>query len=121
MMHRAIPICAAFVLLHPAWAASPIENLLRKNCAACHSGKLAISGFSVDSLEAVMQGGKKHGPAVIAGRPERSPLVRLLKGELAPRMPVGGELAPDEVASIEGWIRSLPPSRGASLAGDWRW
>src|SRR5258708_19340916 len=32
------------------------RSLLLKNCAACHSGKLRTSGFSVDSLDAVIQG-----------------------------------------------------------------
>jgi len=114
-------LCAAFVLLLPARAASPVEDLLRKNCASCHSDKVRTSGFSVASLDAVIQGGNKHGRAVIAGHPERSPLVKLIKGELAPQMPVGSELAPAEVASIEGWIRSLPPSTEVAPSGEWRW
>ena len=65
-------LCAAFVLLLPARAASPVEDLLRKNCASCHSDKVRTSGFSVASLDAVIQGGNKHGRAVIAGHPERS-------------------------------------------------
>src|SRR5712692_1341260 len=105
--------CAVSFLLLPAWAASPVQDLLLKNCAACHSDKLRTSGFSVASLDSVIQGGNKHGRAVIAGHPERSPLVKLIKGELAPRMPVGRELAAAEVESIEAWIRSLPPSKDA--------
>src|SRR5437867_9089492 len=114
-------LCLAFVLLLPARAASPVEDLLRKNCASCHSDKVRTSGFSVASLDAVIQGGNKHGRAVIAGHPERSPLVKLIKGELAPRMPVGRELSAAEVTSIEDWIRSLPPSKDAAPVTEWRW
>jgi hypothetical protein len=114
-------ICAFSFLLLPAFAASPIETLLQKNCAGCHSDKLATSGFSVTTLAAVVRGGNKHGRAVIAGHPERSPLVKLIKGELAPRMPVGKELAPEDVESIEGWIRSLPPSKDMTPVSEWRW
>src|SRR5262249_47231224 len=116
---HALLACVASLL--PAWAASPVEDLLQKNCAACHSDKLRTSGFSVASLDAVIQGGNKHGRAVVAGRPERSPLVKLIKGELAPRMPVGRELAAAEVESIEAWIRSLPPSKDAAPVTEWRW
>jgi len=103
------------------WGASPVEEILRQRCESCHSQKVHTSGFSVDSLDAVIRGGNKHGRAVIAGHPESSPLVRLLKGELSPRMPIGGELPAAEVARIEQWIRALPPApattAGASGAG----
>src|SRR5713101_6566040 len=103
--------CTVSLLILPAWAFSPVEELLLKNCASCHSDKLRTSGFSVASLDSVIQGGNKHGRAVIAGHPERSPLVKFIKGELAPRMPVARELAAAEIESIEAWIRSLPPSK----------
>src|SRR5258708_1868394 len=124
IMDRPLPgilACIASFLPLPAWAASTVEDLLQKNCAACHSGKLRTSGFSVASLDSVIQGGNKHGRAVIAGHPERSPLVKLIKGELAPRMPVGRELSAAEVESIEAWIRSLPPSKDAAPVTEWRW
>jgi hypothetical protein len=34
--------------------------------------------------------------------------VKFIKGELAPPLPLGRELAAAEVETIEGWIRSLP-------------
>ena len=100
---HAILACAAFLLLLPAWAASPVEDLLQKNCAACHSDKLRTSGFSVASLDLVIQGGNKHGRAVIAGHPEQSPLMKLIKGELAPRMPVGRELSAGWILRNDAW------------------
>src|SRR5436305_10345005 len=66
--------------------AEPVAELFEKNCAECHSEKVKTSGFSVGSLDAVIKGGNKHGRAVIAGHPENSPLIKLLKGDLAPRM-----------------------------------
>jgi hypothetical protein len=53
-----------------------IAPLLAANCAACHSGKNLASDFSVESLEAVLRGGKKHGKAVIGVHPEKSPRCR---------------------------------------------
>src|SRR5260370_34166743 len=113
--------CAISLLVLPAQAASPIEDVLQRNCAPCHSDKLATSGFSVSSLDSVIRGGSKHGRAVIAGHPEQSPLVKLIKGELTPRMPVGRELALADIESIETWISSLPPSKDVASTGEWRW
>jgi len=105
----------------PSFGAAPVLDLFQKNCAACHSNQIHSSGFSVASLDSVIKGGSKHGRAVIAGHPEASPLVRMLKGELSPRMPIGGEMAPAEITRVEDWIRSLPASKDPVLSTDWRW
>jgi mono/diheme cytochrome c family protein len=102
-------------------AVPAVQELFTKNCVECHSDKLRTSGFSVVSLDSVIQGGSKHGRAVVAGHPESSPLVKLLKGELSPRMPMGRQLSSAEVAQVEQWIRSLPPSKQAATATAWRW
>src|SRR4051812_18207781 len=99
-------LLTAFPLLA---ATAPPPALLRTRCAACHSEQTKSSGFSVSTSESILTGGSKHGPAVIPGHPEQSPLVKLLKGELQPKMPMGKELAPAEIAAVETWIRSLPP------------
>jgi hypothetical protein len=88
-----------------------IAPLLNTQCAACHSGKSKTSDYSVETQDAVIAGGKRHGKAVIGGHPEMSPLVKLIKGELAPKMPVGREMAKADVERIEAWIRSLPEDR----------
>ncbi|MBI3682262.1 MAG: DUF1553 domain-containing protein [Acidobacteria bacterium] len=97
-----------------------IAPILNANCASCHAAKIKTSDFSIDSLQAVLAGGKKHGRAVIGGHPERSPLVRLIKGELAPRMPVGATLAGADIERIEAWIRGLPAEAEANRR-TWRW
>ena len=52
-----------------------IETLLRAKCGACHDSKMAASGFSIESLDKVILGGKKHGRAVIGtpAAPGRTP------------------------------------------------
>jgi mono/diheme cytochrome c family protein len=100
--------------------ARDIAPLLRARCGVCHSaGTLKTSGFSVDSLESVLAGGKKHGRAVVGAHPERSPLLQLIRGELQPKMPVSGDLAKAEVERIETWIRSLPEEKANKQ--EWRW
>jgi mono/diheme cytochrome c family protein len=98
-----------------------IRPILDQHCAACHSAKSKTSGFSIDSLESVVRGGNKHGQAVIAGHPESSPLIKLLKGELQPVMPMGQPLAPDAIAKLEGWVRSLSPEQAGLRKQEWRW
>ena len=113
----------AFGLMLPLalHAQSPVEALLKTNCADCHSDKVHSSGFSVASLDAVIKGGSKHGQAVIAGHPESSPLIKLLKGEIGPRMPIGRELAAADISRIEDWIRALPAQKDLAPVADWRW
>ena len=97
-----------------------ISQIFEANCAGCHSPKTKTSGFSVATLETIINGGNKYGRAVIEGHPDQSPLVKLLKGQLQPKMPVGSSLAPAELARIERWISELPPPKNVQSA-NWRW
>ena len=97
-----------------------VKPLLLARCQACHSEGEQTSGFSVASLHSVISGGNKHGKAVLEGNAEASPLVRLLKGQINPRMPLGGVLTESEIARIENWIRSLQPTEGVQ-AEAWLW
>jgi mono/diheme cytochrome c family protein len=128
MVARITGVLAAAVLVQAANTEGDFQQavapLLAGQCSACHSEKLKTSGFSVASVESVIAGGNKHGKAVIGGHPEQSPLVRILKGELQPRMPFGKTLDKADIARIEDWIRSLPPDLGADQGAakvEWRW
>ncbi|HTM47453.1 MAG TPA: DUF1549 domain-containing protein, partial [Bryobacteraceae bacterium] len=101
---------------------SRVSQLLSANCAECHNPKTRTSGFSVDSMKALAAGGAKYGPAVLPGNPAASPLVRILKGELSPRMPFGKQLPELEIVRIEEWIRGLKPSEATqAAAAPWLW
>src|SRR5215467_8406240 len=106
-----------------AFAASDFDTAIRpilnENCGECHSAKAHTSGFSVATLDSVLSGGNKYGPSVSPGSPERSPLVKILKGELTPRMPFGKSLSDVDIASIEQWIKELKAP--APKAAEWRW
>jgi hypothetical protein len=98
-----------------------IRPLLESQCGACHSDKSKTSGFSVATMESVVRGGNKHGQAVVAGHPESSPLVKLLKGELQPAMPMGKPLPPESIAKVETWVRSLTAEQAGVRKQEWRW
>ncbi len=97
-----------------------VKPLLLARCQACHSEEKQTSGFSVSSLHSVISGGNKHGKAVLEGNAEASPLVRLLKGRINPRMPLGGVLTESEITRIENWILNLQPTE-ATQAEAWLW
>ncbi len=115
-----VGLMAASAFAAPASFEESVRPLLQTHCAQCHSARDKASGFSVESAEAVIQGGNKHGQAVVAGHPETSPLLKMLKGELSPRMPFGKELAKAEIGRIEEWVKTLPPSKSAAK-NEWRW
>jgi hypothetical protein len=98
-----------------------IRPLLESQCGACHSDKSKTSGFSIATMESVVRGGNKHGQAVVAGHPESSPLVKLLKGELQPAMPMGKPLPPESIAKVEAWVRSLTAEQAGVRKQEWRW
>jgi hypothetical protein len=103
--------------LSVSWAQDPTA-ILRDSCAPCHSNRTRSSGFSIDQIH---EPGARHGRAVVPGHPEKSPLVRFIKGELNPRMPLGGKaLSAAEIQSIEEWIRSMPAS-ASPLQTEHRW
>src|SRR5262245_30591536 len=126
-MSRARSVATAMcALLLPAGFAADLDEsvtrILTANCSECHSERTKTSGFSVTSLDAVAAGGNKYGRAIAPGNPAASPLIRILRGEITPRMPFGKELAAADLASIEQWIRQLKPSAAAGAATEpWLW
>jgi hypothetical protein len=100
--------------------AAEIDALLQAKCGACHSAKVKTSGFSVESLATAVAGGTKYGKAVVGGHPELSPLIQMVRGEMAPKMPVGGTLEAREIALLEEWVRSMPAEKQTVQAA-WRW
>jgi hypothetical protein len=97
-----------------------VAPILASQCAKCHGETSQLSGFSVESRELVISGGKKHGKAVIGGRPESSPLIQMVRGELNPQMPLGKPLAAKDVETLEAWVKSLPAEE-SNAKKEWRW
>ncbi len=87
-----------------------IAPILVANCTGCHSGdgnglkrgKLDLSTF------AKLQAGTPNGKVIEPGKPEESPLIGRIKGEIEPRMPQGGnnnKLSDAAIAKIERWVK----------------
>lgn len=92
----------------PVDYARQVRPLLARHCVRCHGPEKQKSDLRVDSIKALLAGGEL-GPAVIAGKGEKSPLVQAILGtsnDVVAMPPIGeGEpLAADEVALIRRWI-----------------
>nr|MCU0731662.1 PSD1 and planctomycete cytochrome C domain-containing protein [Hyphomonas sp.] len=71
----------------------------------CHGEKKQKSGLRLDVKAAALKGGDNHGPDIIPGRAQESPLIHLLNTEDEDEiMPPKGRLAPAEIETITRWI-----------------
>ncbi len=99
-----------------------VRPILSQRCGECHFDDELSSGFSIASRATVIAGGDKYGRSVFAGSPARSPLIKVLRGTLKPRMPLHGRLDENEIVRVEDWIKNLPPDVAeATDAKAWRW
>ncbi len=88
-----------------------IRPLLSSRCYSCHSSQAATpaAGLRLDSSKALRKGGA-HGAAVVAGDPEQSLLIRVVRhAGGAPRMPPSGRLSDAEVGALVRWVRLGAP------------
>lgn len=84
---------------------SDVAPVFQKNCIICHSGDGPPRGLRLDTYDNIRKGSDR-GPVVAPGDPEKSELVRRIKGISQPRMPLTGPpyLDDETIARIEGWI-----------------
>ena len=109
---RALAIFLA-LWAHPAaargWA--EVSALFAERCVKCHSGPAAPEGLTLDTAGAALLGGW-NGPVIVPGDADASPLIRRLRGEIVPRMPLDGPpfLSGGEIATVAAWIEAGAPA-----------
>ena len=91
-----------------AFFEAKIRPILVNQCQSCHGKSQQLGGLRLDSADALRKGGDS-GPAVVAGNPDASLLVKAVRQSGPLKMPQGGKLSPSEVADIEGWVRMDAP------------
>jgi hypothetical protein len=137
MRHFSKPalIAAMVMVLMPVDLAHAAENaagdavfqtkvlpLLKARCGECHGGADNKSGLAVLTVADLLAGGATRGAAIVPGHPEESVLVKMISGQLKPRMPFKGEpLAAGEIRLIEAWIKDLKAPESASAADAKSW
>ena len=86
-----------------------IRPILTTHCYECHAGSSSKGGLALDSKAGLFTGGQ-HGPAVIAGKPAESLLLKAIAHD-GRQMPLKKDKLPDQaIADITEWI-----TRGAVM------
>ncbi|MBT5636668.1 MAG: hypothetical protein HOJ23_13935 [Gammaproteobacteria bacterium] len=82
-----------------------VASLFKTQCVMCHNGPAAPKGLRLDSLENIKKG-SQSGPVAIAGDAANSELVRRIRGQSQPRMPLTGPpyLGDEDIKRIVDWI-----------------
>ncbi len=90
-----------------------VQPILQRRCAVCHGPEKHKGGFSTESYEALLKGGK-DGAVLVAGRAFDSPLIHrlLLPLDDDDHMPPEGKPQPTlaEIAAIQWWIDNGAPA-----------
>ncbi len=91
--------------LNAAPSYEQVNSILQQRCIMCHTGPQAAGNLRLDSYAGLMAGGSK-GPVVLPKSPEKSELLRRIRGDSQPRMPMNGPpwLTEEETSTIEQWI-----------------
>ena len=95
----------------PAFAV--VEPVFQKDCLTCHGPQKTKGGLRLDSMAAILKGGKS-GPVISPGKPGDSELfVRVtLPSEDDDHMPPDGKPQPsdDDVALLKWWLQAGAPA-----------
>ncbi len=83
-----------------------ILPVLKENCGSCHINNQPAGGLNLQSLDSLLSGGK-HGPALTPGDAKQSLLMQYVLGEKTPKMPMGGALPENKIASLTQAINSM--------------
>lgn len=94
-----------------------LAPILAQRCVMCHTGDAAPLGLRLDSYESLVKGSAR-GAVVKAGDAAGSELLRRLKGQSLPRMPMTGPpfLSDSEITQFERWVSAGLPRGGAAAA-----
>jgi mono/diheme cytochrome c family protein len=83
---------------------SHVRGLLADHCLKCHGGKETHGEFDLSTREGLLKGGEQ-GISVVAGKPDESLLVKLVRHESEPFMPHEADKLPAEsIEHISTWI-----------------
>ncbi len=86
-----------------------VRPVLAGKCLTCHGGDEVKSEFNLAAREGLLRGGKR-GAAAVAGKPDASRLLRLIRREEEPHMPDRrAKLSDEEISAIASWIELGAP------------
>ena len=80
--------------------------IVQQRCQGCHQPAQLGGELNLTSFEGLLAGGMS-GPALVAGQPDESRLLKMLRGEVEPAMPMRAEpLTAEQIAAIAAWIEA---------------
>src|SRR5579872_1389105 len=85
-----------------------VRPLLFEKCFGCHGAKVQQGGLRLDSRATALAGGGS-GPAIAAGNPDGSLLIKAVRYESARKMPPSGKMKPSEIAALTDWVKMGAP------------
>jgi hypothetical protein len=81
-----------------------VSPVLQRQCQGCHQPNSPSSGLDLTTFAAFAKGGRR-GPAFNTAAPADSLILRYVKGDLKPLMPLGGTALPKaQIDAIAAWI-----------------
>ncbi|MCP4645704.1 MAG: hypothetical protein GY851_34985 [bacterium] len=96
-----------------------IAPLLDKQCLDCHDSDSPVDGVDVSSVAAMLAPAGEHGPTVIPGMPDESPMVLYIRAIKKPRMPKSrSPLTAADLHLIRMWIANGAKDDSLAVEGD---
>src|SRR5260370_22400321 len=83
----------------PISFSSDIRPIFENSCWKCHGGSTQQSKLDLRTREGALKGGAR-GSALAPGKAEESRLFRMISGLDKPAMPMGAQLKPEHISSI---------------------
>jgi mono/diheme cytochrome c family protein len=93
-----------------------VRPVLVENCISCHGPKKQQGGLRLDSRSAALKGGDS-GAIVVAGKPDESLLVKVVRHDGDLKMPPKKKLADGHVQALTEWVRMGAPWPEETQAG----
>ena len=88
-----------------------IRPIFVAHCVKCHGPEKQKGGFRLDT-QAAMKAGGESGPAMVAGKPNESLLIKAVQFNGDIQMPPGKKLPDDQIAALATWVKMGAPWPG---------
>jgi mono/diheme cytochrome c family protein len=99
-----------------AFFETKVRPVLAENCFKCHGEQKQKGGLRLDSRSAILTGGDR-GPAIVAGSPDTSLLVRAVRhADPDLQMPPKKKLSRTQIDQLVSWVRMGAPWPGSEKA-----
>jgi WD40 repeat protein len=100
----------------PPSYARQVRPFLARYCLECHNATRTKGDLNLETFTGLMTGGK-HGPAVVAGKPDASQIVLSVEHKAKPFMPPKRSRQPDavEVGVLRAWVAAGAKDDSATI------